>query len=69
LVDLPYDLLLSAARAYISARLFYWNLKYDSPYFEYLPGGDGFLVMQIKRRMPEPWGLLAEIDGIVLVEL
>ncbi|HPM03217.1 MAG TPA: hypothetical protein PK816_13760, partial [Candidatus Cloacimonadota bacterium] len=69
-VDMPMNLLLPAARAHISARLFYWNLKNNAPFnFQnYPPGGDGFLVMQIKRRLPEPWGLLAEIDGIVLVE-
>jgi len=67
-VDMPMDLLLSAARAYISSRIFYWNLKYNAPAQMYPPGGDGFLVQQIKRRLPEPWGLLAEINGIVLVE-
>lgn len=67
-VDLPIDLLLSAARAHISSSLFYWNLKYDAPFQKYPPGGDGFLLQQIKRRLPELWGLLAEIDGIVLVE-
>ncbi len=69
-VDIPENLLLSSAKAYISARLFHWNLKYDGSFQKYWGGygGDGFLVMQIKRRLPEIWGLLAEVDGIVLVE-
>jgi len=69
-VDIPENLLLSSAKAYISARLFHWNLKYDGSFQKYWGGygGDGFLVMQIKRRLPELWGLLAEINGIVLVE-
>ncbi|PIS30208.1 MAG: hypothetical protein COT43_02220 [Candidatus Marinimicrobia bacterium CG08_land_8_20_14_0_20_45_22] len=69
-VDIPMDILLSSARAYISAKLFHWTLKWDGACQKYWDGhgGDGFLVMQIKRRMPELWGLLAEINGIILVE-
>jgi len=69
-VDIPENLLLSSAKAYISARLFHWTLKWDGACQKYRGGhgGDGFLVMQIKRRLPELWGLLAEINGIVLVE-
>ncbi len=70
-VDIPDALFHPLAQAYLSSRLFYSTVRYDGEFNRYWDGsgGSGFLVAQIKKRLPEPWSLMTRLSGIVLVEV
>ena len=68
--NIPDEIFLPLATAYVSSKLYHTRLNGKGSYNLYWNGygGSGFLKKQIKKRLPEPWGLLTDITGIVLVE-